>query len=122
LSLFVRTPADRTHEFLPLKTPWLHILLALAEGARHGYAIRSAVEERTAGSVRLWPATLYGALRDMVADGLLEEGSGPAEPGDDARRRNYELTELGRGVLEAEVRRLEAIVAAARATEALARP
>ena len=118
----MRGPAEQHLEFLPLKATWLHILLALAEGAGHGYAIRAAVEERTAGAVRLWPATLYGALRDMTADGLLEERAAAPAPGDDARRRYYELTGLGRGVLEAEVCRLERIVAAARATEALARP
>ena len=118
----MRAATDRIAEFLPLKTTWLHILLALAEGARHGYAIRTAVEERTEGGVRLWPATLYGALRDMTGDGLLEEQGGAPAPEDDARRRYYELTGLGREVLAAEVRRLERIVAAARATEALARP
>jgi DNA-binding PadR family transcriptional regulator len=118
----MRTSEDRVREYLPLKTTWLHILLALADGARHGYAIRAAVEERTGGAVRLWPATLYGALRDMTGDGLLEEGTGEADGSDDARRRYYELTELGRGVLEAEVQRLERIVTVARATQALARP
>jgi DNA-binding PadR family transcriptional regulator len=112
---------DRAAEFLPLKTTWLHILLALAEGARHGYAIRTAVEERTGGKIRLWPATLYGALRDMTGDGLLEEQEAGPEGEEDARRRTYELTDLGRAVLRGEVRRLEGIVAAARAAEALGR-
>ena len=106
-------------EFLPLKTAWLHILLALGDGARHGYAIRAAVDAATEGRVRLWPATLYGALRDLVADGLIEEGEAGAD--EDARRRVYELTALGRSVLRAEVTRLEAIVAAARSTRVLAR-
>ncbi len=58
----MRSDSERIGEFLPLKTTWLHILLALADGARHGYAIRAAVEERTGGAVRLWPAVPCSAL------------------------------------------------------------
>lgn len=106
-------------DFLPLKTPWLHILLALADGARHGYAIRVSVERQTDGRVKLWPATLYGSLRDLSADGLIEEQEGgAAEESEDARRRYYALTELGVQVLAAEVKRLESIVAAAQGTRA----
>lgn len=108
-------------DFLPLKTAWLHILLALADGARHGYAIRAAVERATEGRVKLWPATLYGSLRDLAADGLIEEQKGEGSEDEDARRRSYGLTSLGAQVLQAEVRRLEAIVTAAQGTRALAR-
>ena len=102
--------------FLPLKPTWLHILVAVARGDQHGYAIRQGVEQRTDGRVRLWPATLYGALAQLVKRGLLEEldGEDVAAEDDDARRRYYGLTPLGRGVLEAETRRLEELVQAAR--------
>ena len=62
------TPPPGPREFLPLKTAWFHILLALGDGPAHGYAVRSEVEERTAGRVKLWPATLYGSIRDMEED------------------------------------------------------
>jgi DNA-binding PadR family transcriptional regulator len=115
------TPRYDVADFLPLKTAWLHILLALADGARHGYAIRTAVEQQTEGRVKLWPATLYGSLRDLVGDGLIAESEAAPAPEDDPRRRYYHLTALGQQVLRAEVKRLESIVAAAQATRALAR-
>ena len=98
----------------PLKTNWFHILLCLADGEQHGYAIMREVLERTDGAVRLWPATLYGALRRLVDAGLIEESGGqPAT--DDMRRRFYRLTLEGRGVVAAEIRRLETLLRAARA-------
>jgi len=102
-------------DYLPLKAAWLHILLALAEGSRHGYAIRASVDARSEGRVRLWPATLYGSIRDMVAEGLIEEVAGESAPDDDPRRRYYDLTVFGREVLRAEVGRLARLVDAARA-------
>jgi DNA-binding PadR family transcriptional regulator len=104
---------------LPLKTAWFHILLALANGPRHGYAVRSEVEDRTQGRVRLWPATLYGSIRDLEEGGLIEESDGPEDPNDDPRRRYYDLTARGRDVLRAEVERLQGLVDVARATRAL---
>ncbi|HUH12990.1 MAG TPA: helix-turn-helix transcriptional regulator [Longimicrobiales bacterium] len=107
--------------YLPLRTAWFHILLALGDGARHGYGIRADVEERTSGRVKLWPATLYGSIRELSEEGLIAEVEGEPAPGDDdPRRRYYGLTELGKGVLAAEVGRLHALVEAARATRALA--
>lgn len=106
-------------EHLPLKTAWFHILLSLGDGPRHGYAIRSEVEERTEGRVTLWPATLYGSIRDMGEAGLIQETEGPDNPDDDLRRRYYGLTCEGREVLAAEVERLQGLVDAARATRAL---
>ena len=98
----------------PLKTNWFHILLCLADGDQHGYAIMREVLERTDGKVRLWPATLYGALRRLVDAGLIEESGGqPAT--DDMRRRFYRLTSEGRTVVATEIRRLEALLRAARA-------
>lgn len=105
----------------PMKPPVFHILLSLADEPMHGYAIRAAVEERTEGGVRLWPATLYGTIRRMVEDGWIEELDGAEGPDEDARRRYYALTAEGRAVLRAETERLEALVAAARGTRALRR-
>ncbi|MFW6079931.1 MAG: PadR family transcriptional regulator [Gemmatimonadota bacterium] len=113
----VRT--DEIEARLPLKSAWFHILLALGDGRMHGYAIRADVEARTEGRVVLWPATLYGSLRAMTAEGLIEEVDPEVCADDDPRRRYYALTALGKRLLAAETRRLEALVAAARATRAL---
>ena len=59
--------------FLPLHNNWFHILLSLAGAEQHGYAIMREVMERTSGAVRIWPATLYGSLKRLIADGLIEE-------------------------------------------------
>jgi DNA-binding PadR family transcriptional regulator len=102
----------------PLKTAWFHILLALADGARHGFAIRERVEERTDGGVKLWPATLYGSIRDLVDQGAIEALEGDEDPDDDQRRRYYRLTAAGRELLKAEADRLQALVDAARGSSA----
>jgi DNA-binding PadR family transcriptional regulator len=112
-----RESVDR---FLPLKPVAFHILLALADGPRHGYAIRTAVEELTQKGIRLWPATLYGSVRQLSAAGLMEPIDGEGDPDDDARRRYYQLTRLGQRVLAAETERLRAIVDYARGTRAIA--
>ncbi len=103
-----------------LKPAWFHILLALANGAQHGYAIRQAVEDRTDGAVRLWPATLYGSIRELSEHGVIEALEGEEDPDDDQRRRYYRLTDAGRAVLSAEVERLQGLVDVARSSEALA--
>ena len=105
---------------LPLKPTWLHVLLAVSAGCRHGYAIRQEVEERTGGQVRLWPTTLYGSLAEMVDMGLLEQAE-PDEKGEDPRRRHYRLTELGRLVLGAEAERLAELAALAQTRLAVRR-
>lgn len=105
---------------LPLKPKVLHILLTLADGPRHGYSIMQDVAERTEGQVRLWPAALYGLLRELEkADFIVESNIRPAADQDDERRRYFALTPLGKRVLDAEVRRLEAIVHHARSSRAL---
>ncbi|MGA3028384.1 MAG: helix-turn-helix transcriptional regulator [Bryobacteraceae bacterium] len=97
--------------FLPLRPNWLHVLLSLADQEQHGYGIMQEVLDRTGGKVRLWPATLYGTLKRLIDEELIEEsGSRPAPELDDARRRYYRLTRLGRGVLAAESQRLEELV------------
>ena len=113
------TDRPRTPDhLLPLKPKVLHILLALADGPRHGYSIMQEVAARSGGQVRIWPAAMYGALRELEEQDLIVESARrPSE--DDERRRYFELTALGKRVLTAEVRRLEAIVDHARASRAL---
>ena len=97
--------------FLPLKSNWFHILVCLVGGEQHGYAIQQDVLERSGGKVRLWPATLYGSLKRLIENGLIaESGERPAAELDDARRRYYKLTPLGRQVLDLESQRLKDLV------------
>ena len=103
--------ANRIEAYLPLKPQSFHILLSLAAGEQHGYGIMQDVLERTTGKVRLWPATLYGTIRRLMEAELIEESPRrPAPELDDARRRYYRLTPLGRRVLDAECARLQALV------------
>ena len=95
-------------DFLPLHNNWFHILLSLVGAEQHGYGIMQEVLERTGGAVRIWPATLYGTLQRLITDGLIEESAErPVAELDDARRRYYRLTRLGRKVLELECERLQ---------------
>jgi DNA-binding PadR family transcriptional regulator len=97
--------------FLPLHNNWFHILLSLAGAEQHGYGIMQEVLQRTNGTVRLWPATLYGSLKRLIADGLIKESDErPVAELDDARRRYYRLTRMGRAVLELECERLQEMV------------
>ena len=101
--------------FLPLPPATFHILLALADGELHGYAIMKDVADRSDGAVRLGPGTLYGALKRLLETKLLEECGERADPDrGDERRRYYRLTSLGRLVARAEAARLDALVRAAR--------
>lgn len=106
---------DDARGMLPLAPAFLHILIALGEGERHGYAIMQEVSERTAGQVRMSPGTLYGSIKRMLADGLIEElTSGSA--GADERRRYYRITRFGRRVAAAEADRLSTLLAQARSS------
>ena len=96
-------------ENLPLSSSGFHILLALADGERHGYAIAKDVEEATGGSIVLGPATLYRTIKQFLADGWIAEVDG-----DDERRRVYRLTPRGRKIAQAEAHRLDAVVRMAR--------
>ncbi len=101
--------------FLPLHNNWFHILLSLAGSEQHGYGIMLEVLQRTGGEVRIWPATLYGSLQRMISCGLIEESDErPVEELDDARRRYYRLTRLGRKVLNLECERMEKLIRMAR--------
>jgi DNA-binding PadR family transcriptional regulator len=94
-----------------LKTNWFYILLSLSGQEQHGYGIMNDVLDRTNGQIRLWPATLYGTLKRLIDEGLIEESDErPAPELDDARRRYYRLTPAGKHVLNAESERLEELV------------
>jgi DNA-binding PadR family transcriptional regulator len=99
----------------PLSLPVLHILLTLADGPHHGYAIKQAVEERTDGAIRLGPGTLYEAIQRLEEAGLIAEAAAD-EPvnGQEAQRRYYKLTERGWVALRAELRALGSLVDYAR--------
>jgi DNA-binding PadR family transcriptional regulator len=106
--------------FLPLKPQWFHILLSLACGDQHGYGIMQDVLNRTTGKVHLWPATLYGSIKRLIEADLIEESDErPAPEIDDARRRYYRLTSLGKRVLDAECERLQELVHAIREKQSM---
>jgi DNA-binding PadR family transcriptional regulator len=107
-------------KFLPLKAQWFHIMLSLASGEQHGYGIMQDVLNRTTGKVRLWPATLYGSIKRLIEAELIEESDErPAPEVDDARRRYYRLTKLGRRVLNAECERLQELVRTIRVKQSM---
>lgn len=102
-------------DVLPLSPAVLHILLALADGERHGYDIMREVETITDGKLQMGPGTLYGSLKRMLRDGFIAEADERPDPElDDSRRRYYELTEFGRRVLVTEFGRLARLVEVAR--------
>jgi len=110
------TNADRAdrdvRRQLPLPTAVFHILIALGEGEKHGYAVMQEVADRTQGELRMSPGTLYGSIRKMLDDGLIEESFTRAA--DDERRRYYRLTKFGRAVAGAEAERLASLLHHAR--------
>ncbi|HYL34351.1 MAG TPA: helix-turn-helix transcriptional regulator [Bryobacteraceae bacterium] len=111
----------KPEKFLPLKPHWFHVMLSLANQEQHGYGIMQEVLDRTQGKIRLWPPTLYGTLKRLIEADLIEESDQrPAPERDDARRRYYRLTALGRRVLAAESERLEDLVRVIRAKRRLA--
>ena len=92
-----------------------HILLALADEDRHGYAIMQAVASLTGGAMRLGPGTLYTNIKRLAGEGLIEETDDRPDPEeDDERRRYYRLTDSGRKILRAEVERMAGLVETAR--------
>lgn len=103
-------------EFLPLTPAVFNILLALADGEKHGYGIMQEVEANTKGQVLMGPGTLYGSIKRMLQADLIEESDERADPDmDDQRRRYYKLTNLGRRALRMEAERLASQVQIARA-------
>src|SRR5438094_4032502 len=103
------TPRRDPRALLPLTPVVLHILLAVSDGERHGYAIAQDVERDTDGQVRMGPGTLYGSIQRMQHAGLLEEASRRSDD-EDPRRRYYKPTPLGRRVLALELERLAGAV------------
>lgn len=101
--------------FLPLPASVMHILVALADGEKHGYAIMRDVADLSGGTVRMRSGTLYTSIKRMLEQGLIEEAEERPDPAlDDQRRRYYRLTALGQRVGAAEARRLSGLVDAAR--------
>jgi DNA-binding PadR family transcriptional regulator len=106
--------------FLPLTSADFNILLALADGEKHGYAIMQDVITNTGGKLRLGPGTLYGAIKRLVENDLIEESDERPDPAhDDERRRYYRLTEFGKRVAAAEAARLDELVELARSRRLL---
>jgi DNA-binding PadR family transcriptional regulator len=109
-----------TTKLLPLTPPVFHILLALADGERHGYGIMQDVASQTSDALQLGPGTLYGCLKRMLAAGFVEESDERPDPAlDDSRRRYYRITALGGRVLRAEAERLASAVSAAKSRRVL---
>lgn len=95
-------------DYLPMTPAVFNILLALADGEKHGYAIMLEVEGNTQGAVKMGPGTLYGSIKRMLAGGLIEESDERPDPAlDDERRRYYRLSGLGQRALRLEAERLE---------------
>ena len=111
-----------TAPHLPLTPAEFHLLLALADGDKHGYAVMKDVARRSGGKVRLSTGTLYGLIRRMVSEGMIAESDErPVAELDDERRRYYRLTEFGQQVAMGEVERLEAVLAVARSKKLFVR-
>lgn len=111
--------AERTaSDYLPLTPALFHVLLSLADGEKHGYAILKEVAERTDGTDELSTGTLYGIIKRLLADGLIR----PSAFGSTDRRRAYRLSALGRRVALAEAERLRDLVLTAQAKKLLAAP
>jgi DNA-binding PadR family transcriptional regulator len=114
--------AAEPESFLPLHRDTFQILVSLADRERHGYAVMQDVRDRTNGALRLSPSSLYASIRRLLEQGLIDELAERPDPEhDDERRRYYRLSKLGRAVAMAEARRLERLLADARATGLLPR-
>jgi DNA-binding PadR family transcriptional regulator len=110
-------------DFLPLTPAVFHVLLALADGERHGYAIMQEVAASTSGRIKMGPGTLYGTIKRLLQAQLIEESDyRPDSQLDDERRRYYRLTGLGERVAKAEARRCAELVALARGKKLIPKP
>lgn len=109
------TASTNPGQFLPLTPAVFNVLLVLAEGDKHGYAILQSLSLRTKGEVRMGTGTLYGIIKRLLADGWIEELDERPDPSlDDERRRYYRLTSLGKAAASAEAERLALLVSVAR--------
>jgi DNA-binding PadR family transcriptional regulator len=116
----MRSSKRDPEEFLPLSLSVFHILLSLADQERHGYGIMKETAARTDGKVRLGPGILYGNIKRLIEDGLIETSQERPDPElDDERRRYYRLTQFGQRVVVAETRRLATLIGMARSKRLL---
>ena len=117
----IKLGKKRTVEsYLPLTPALFHVLLALADGEKHGYVISKEIARRTNNEVKLSTGTLYGVIKRLLDDSLIEESEErPDFSLDDQRRRYYRLTKLGKAVAEAEAERMERVLALARSKHVL---
>jgi DNA-binding PadR family transcriptional regulator len=114
----VEPPIDK---LLPLSPAVFHILLSLTDGERHGYGIKQEIALRTDGQIKMGPGTLYGAIKRLLKQRLIQESDERPDPdmNDDERRRYYRLTDFGRRVTQAEAERLARLVSQAQAKQLL---
>ena len=120
----VTTKTDSGPEEMPPLTPAVfHVLLALTEGERHGYAIMQDVAENTEGRMKMGPGTLYGTIKRLLEARMIEESDQRPDPEmDDERRRYYRLTGVGRRAVTAEAQRYAELAAVARRKRLIGRP
>ena len=110
-------------ELLPLTPAAFHVLLALADGERHGYAIMQEIEAHTDGKFKMGPGTLYGTIKRLLEAALIEESDERPDPHlDDERRRYYRLSGVGERVVRAEAQRYAAMAAVARGKKLIGKP
>ena len=110
-------------EMPPLTPAVFHVLLALADGERHGYAIMQEVAESTGGRIKMGPGTLYGTIKRLLEARMIEESDERPDPDmDDERRRYYRLTALGQRAVRAEALRYAEIAAVARRKRLIGKP
>ncbi len=103
-----RSKHSQAEDLLPLSIPVFQILISLSDRDLHGYALIGDIRQRTTGEVNLSTSTLYGAIKRMMRDGLIQKTAiRPAPESDDERRRYYRVTDLGRKVAHCEARRIE---------------
>ena len=118
----MRRHVRKPDELLPLTPGMFHVLIALADGEKHGYAIIKEVARRTDGAIRLSAGTLYTLIRRFVQEGVIAESTERPDPAlDDERRRYYRITPFGRDVARAEAARMESALGMARAKNLIPR-
>jgi DNA-binding PadR family transcriptional regulator len=118
-------PANKTEteNILPLTPAAFHVMLALADGERHGYAIMQEVAGHTGGRMRMGPGTLYGTIKRLLEAGLIEESDERPDPEmDDERRRYYRLSGVGQRAVRAEAQRYADAAAVARGKRLIGKP
>jgi DNA-binding PadR family transcriptional regulator len=105
--------------YLPLSSPVFHILLALSDSELHGYGIKQEIEQLTGGQLVMGPGTLYGAIKRLLEQGLIEQVRDRANSTEEERRKYYRITPLGYRVTQAEAQRLVQLVEQAQAKNLL---